>query len=373
MLDPQVREGILSLLGDGDVVGYEDTVQLLRMIMPPAYLQEQVEGAVARSTDYLKQEADTLELYVDLGPPLSRIKPVLFEYLDQRIDTLQEDTAAPPACTPERIQEVAGRLLDLYQELRGGKLPRSVVSLEALGEPCRGPLFEAAFRALLTDASLDQRAKQAFRERQQELRDSFLAGDTHGLLKQVARALAAPLMEDAIVRVRKDLDDQSRLDIISTIAAWHGQITPGEVRDAVSDFRDRINGFPFFRHPTLALAVVLGGALLMGLVHLPRLAAAVRWPGLTLLLTGGICYAAAKVAQATLPSRLADLLAGGAAPVPPIPPSALDLGGDILQSLSQQIFTGLAGPSLILFILGAVLFASSFFVSFVRPTMDTGR
>jgi hypothetical protein len=105
----------------------------------------------------------------------------------------------------------------------------------------------------------------------------------------------------------------------------------------------------------------------MGLVHLPNLASALRWPGLTLMSTGAVCYAIAKITQANVPGQLADLLAGGPASVSAIPPSAIDLGQDLLQSLAQQIFAGLAGPALVLAVVGAVLFASSFAVSLVRP------
>jgi len=72
------------VLGGTPMVIQEDLAPLLREIIPPAYLQEQVEANVSRAVEYLNEDADTLNLYLE--PILNRIEPALFGYIDRQID-----------------------------------------------------------------------------------------------------------------------------------------------------------------------------------------------------------------------------------------------------------------------------------------------
>ena len=361
-----------DLLGGIEVVDQEDIVQLLREIIPPDYLQEQVEGAIRRSIDYLNEDVDTLELHVDLGPPLADVKPVLFKFIDRRIDELQEEVPDPSKSPTEQVAEVSERIETLFRELVQGKVPRSIPSVQVIPQPFRGLTFDVVFGVLANDVFLDERVRQALLNSAPDIREEFVAGDTHGVLKQAARPLATPLMDDAIAEVRRELDGQDRLDLIHRLAVWNDDFTEAELRDDIADVRRWISRARDLGK-TVSLAVLIGGTVLMGLVYFPSLSGALRWPGLTLLLTGAVFYVAAKVAQSNLPDRLDDLVERGAQEVSDIPASVSDLGSDILRSFTEQLVSGLDGPALVLMVVGAVLYVSSFLVFLIRPYIPFQR
>jgi hypothetical protein len=105
----------------------------------------------------------------------------------------------------------------------------------------------------------------------------------------------------------------------------------------------------------------------MLLIYLPSLTNALRWPGLTLLLTGGVLYVLAKVLENTLPPRLNDLIDSNIAGMSELPPSAAELIADIAHSLVQRSVEGIATPALVLLVLGAILFAGSFLLPLLKP------
>ena len=107
-----------ELLGDIDVPT-NDIVDVAKAIITPDYLQAQVEGAVVGAIDYLNKDTDVPDLFIDLGPPLDNVTPVLLDYIDQRIDALDEE----PVTTIEELQE---KLEALYRTVEMGKIPSSI-------------------------------------------------------------------------------------------------------------------------------------------------------------------------------------------------------------------------------------------------------
>ena len=73
LMDPELLGTTQDLLGDIQVINQDEIVGLLRQIVPPAYLQTQVEGSIQRTVDYFNEDRDTLELYMEFGPPLDSI------------------------------------------------------------------------------------------------------------------------------------------------------------------------------------------------------------------------------------------------------------------------------------------------------------
>jgi hypothetical protein len=150
------------------------------------------------------------------------------------------------------------------------------------------------------------------------------------------------------------------------LARNDNQRTEAELRAEIASFRDQVSRLQRWGK-TIALAVGVTATVVMLLIYLPSLTNALRWPGLTLLLTGGVLYVLAKVLENTLPPRLNDLIDSNIAGMSQLPPSAVELMADISHSLVQRSVEGIATPALVLLVLGAILFASSFLVPLLRP------
>ena len=372
LLDHEVRQLTRTWMGDIQVVSHAEVVELFERILPPDYLQAQVEENIRRAVDYLNYEVDTLELYFEMGPPLAAVKPVLFDYIDARIDELAAVEPDPGTNLQEQMAEAQSLTETLARDLASGRVPRAVPSLTTIPERFRSDLFELVLADLLGDRSLDERVRRELQGNAPELRREFVAGDTRGFLKRMARAAATPLMDDSIAQVKQDLDSRERLDLIKSLAERSDQGSGEALRGDIANTRHQLN-----RARTLgrwvSLAIVIGGTMVMGLIHLPSLTSALRWTGLTLLLTGLAWYRLGKVVESTLADRLAGLIDPEAAELYDAPPTAVELGSDILRSLGEQLADGIGDPALILVAVGAVLLAGSFFVFVVRPWFPAVR
>ena len=370
LLDEELLGTTQDLLGGVQVVTQEDIVMLLRQIVPPEYLQSQVEGSIHRTVGYFNEDRDTLDLYIDLGPPLNNVKPVLFQYIDGRIDGLVLEDLGAPECTPDRVNELARRYELRWGELATGNIPESVPSLESLNSICRNLIFELAFIRLVAGGSLNDEAKAGLLAIEDELRQEFVVeGDTHGVLKLAARPLATPLMDDAIARVREELDDQDRLDLIRQLALWNDDFTEAEIRSDIDTSRKWLNrGLTKLGKPA-AWAMLIAGSIVMGLIYYPSLKNALRWPGVTLFLTGLVFFITGKVVESQVPDALRDLVERGTNEISGVPTSVTELGGDLLVSFGKQLTGGIDGPALTLLIIGALLFGASFFAFLLGPLL----
>ncbi|MCI0862810.1 MAG: hypothetical protein J4N69_01090, partial [Chloroflexi bacterium] len=88
LVDEELLDKTEEFLGDIQVVNHQDIVDLMREIMPPAYIQAQVEAAIERTIAYVNEDVDELDVYVELAEPLRNVKTVMFAYIDGRIDEL---------------------------------------------------------------------------------------------------------------------------------------------------------------------------------------------------------------------------------------------------------------------------------------------
>jgi len=360
LLDDELRDKTAEFLGDIQVVSHDEIVDLLRDILPPAYIQSQVEGSIDRTVDYINEDVDVLEAYVDLTEPLNNVKPVMFAYMDGRIDKLRVEDPGISACSADAVTGLANSFLQRFEGLANGEVPTSVPSLEPLDPHCRQLVFASAFDLLLASSNLDAETTRLVRSNREALRGPFEDGDTLGMLKVSGRFLAEPLMNEAIEKVREDLGEGDRFDLIHQLAVWDDGTTEEEIRADIEEGRDWISRGTKFGDRT-SLIMVIGGAALMGLVFFPKLSGMLRWPGVALLITGAFFFVAGKIAENEVPDRLTDVIETGADKVSNVPPSVTDLGGDILISFGSQLTDGFVGPSLTLLIIGAVLLGSSFF------------
>ncbi|MQG77774.1 MAG: hypothetical protein FI701_00925 [SAR202 cluster bacterium] len=366
LVDDELKDRTQELLGDIKVVEHQEIVDLLEEIMPPAYIKGQVEASIDRTIDYINEDVDRLEVYVELAEPLENVKTVMFAYMDAKIDGLRvEETQGFGGCTPSSLGGLAERYVDTSGGLSEGVAPESIPSIKEISAPCRIILFELVFGSLVDDSGLSDDAKQSLNDGKGELRLPFAMGDTLEVLKVSTRLLAGPLMDDAIESVRADLDENGRFDLIRQLAEWDDDTTEAEIRQDIDDGRVWISRANNFGDLT-SLILVIGGAVLMGLVFFPTFSSMLRWPGVALLITGAFFFAAGKIAESEVPDRLTYVIESGADKVSEVPPSVTDLGGDILISFGSQLTDGFAGPSITLLVIGAVLLGSSFFTIVIK-------
>ncbi|MQG49097.1 MAG: hypothetical protein FI711_06630 [SAR202 cluster bacterium] len=366
LVDDELKDRTQELLGDIKVVEHQEIVDLLEEIMPPAYIKGQVEASIDRTIDYINEDVDRLEVYVELAEPLENVKTVMFAYMDAKIDGLRvEETQGFGGCTPSSLGGLAERYVDTFSGLSEGVVPESIPSIKEISAPCRIILFELVFGSLVDDSGLSDDAKQSLNDGKGELRLPFAMGDTLEVLKVSTRLLAGPLMDDAIESVRADLDENGRFDLIRQLAEWDDDTTEAEIRQDIDDGRVWISRANNFGDLT-SLILVIGGAVLMGLVFFPTFSSMLRWPGVALLITGAFFFAAGKIAESEVPDRLTYVIESGADKVSEVPPSVTDLGGDILISFGSQLTDGFAGPSITLLVIGAVLLGSSFFTIVIK-------
>ena len=155
LLEDDVRRASGELF-PAELVSHEDLVGILRNVVPPEYLRGQVEGVIDSIIEYLREdgggpETDNtgqLEIYVELGPALARVKPVAIDYVRERIGRMPEEQAEDPECTPGRVRQLGERYSDLHDEIAAGRTPASIPSIKVLPEPCRAIIFDAIFGAL---------------------------------------------------------------------------------------------------------------------------------------------------------------------------------------------------------------------------------
>ena len=366
LLDQKAKDKVQELLGDVKVVSPEDIVGLVRGLMPPEYLQSQVEGAIQRAVAYFNEDSDTLELYLEMGPAIDKIKPTLLDYVDRRIDGIPEADPGPAECNPETVKSVRDGYQEVFRNLAGGQVPASLPSIKVIAEPCRVLIFDAAFPALFADDTLDSRITQALGNSTDDIRAAFVAGDTHGVLKAAARPLSEPLVDDAVAKIRERLDEGDRLNLIRVLAESSSDSTEEEIRVEVADAKALVVQYRALGG-TLAALMLYGGAILLAVLHLPKLSAAMRWPGIFLLMSGGLIFIVGKI----LESKVVDWLITGVdqitANAPGIPGPAINLISDLVLSFGQQLTQGFAAPAFTVLIVGALLFAASIVLSIVKP------
>ena len=372
LLDEDLESTRNNLLGGVRVASDQEMVSLLRHIIPPKYLQSQVEKDIGRTVDYFNEDAETLDLYIDLGPPLDLVKPVLFGYIDQRIDRLQEEESGRQECTSQRVNEVTDSYRSKWEELSTGQVPEAIPSLRGFDAQCRLLLFELTFNQLVAQSGLDERAKQGVTEHREEIQRQFVAGEAKLVLKVAVRPLANPLMDDAIRQIRAKLDGDDRLDLVHRIAVWNGDSTDAEIRETVGGARDWVSRARKFGKP-IGLAMLIAGAVLLGIRHYPSVKGTLRWPGLTLLLSGAVVLVAGKVLEPKIPGWLREVVESESGGMGGVPDSVSALGGDLLASFGKHLVNGFEGPAQVVLIIGAGLFVASFFVRLLRPRSPGAR
>ena len=463
LIDPAFDDIADELLGNVDIP-QEDIAGVVREIMTVDYLQDQVEGAVTDAIDYLNKETDTPEVFIELASPLDNVKPVLFAYMDQRIDELEDvpvstfeeletelgnlyytlgiggiPTHAPfiedpealivdyvdqaiigldvvPASTPQDFENEIG---NIYRGLADGELPTQIPSIESLSPSERITAYDLALRAILRDPNIPDEVKTGLGDQDEQIKRRLREADVQGALeiasipltaasvgefvddaydnafkaikdaglsekalsgldeqrdviteligegeikeslKVSSRGLVGPLVDESLDELREKLDDQERIDL-TDIAAEHSHQSKDVFLKEFATLRDVIDrGSVGVR---ISMAVTVIGIFLMMTVHLPHLASSIRWPGVTLLLSGLIILIASLALNSRLEGQFNDLIDQGSTAISPIPPAMINIASDVLTSMAADVAGGFILPSIIVMVVGLAMLIISFFV-----------
>ena len=170
-----------------------------------------------------------------------------------------------------------------------------------------------------------------------------------GRIRDAVRAsvptLTSPLMAGAIDELKKDLDGRSRLDLVQKAAEQTGPTR-----------EDFLEQFDIVREVVargwvakwLMLLVMAGAALVMAAIHLPRMASALRFPGLALFFSGLLVLALGLVLRYRLLGEPLNREGAGS-----IPPSLVDIANDVFASMASDIGSGFIAFAAVLAIAGA--------------------
>ena len=150
--------------------------------------------------------------------------------MHEYVDGLEIEAPESPGCTPSTLQRLAAASAERYTQLSEGTLPQSVPSLNTLPRECRRTEFDRWFELVLDQPSIDSQTAMALQSEREELRSSFVDGDTRDFLKDAAGALVKPQIDDAIVDIRQDLQPNDRFDLVEWVIDESEEAGPGGVR-----------------------------------------------------------------------------------------------------------------------------------------------
>ena len=361
LVDEALREQTDNLLGNVQLKVHDEVVALLREILPPDHLQEQLEDNIERLTGYMNGEADQLEIYLELRETLVRIPPAVLAEVHRVIDALDlpEPEVVEPDCSPDAVRQLAADAALLFQELSSGRLPESVPSLQGMDQVCREQEFARWFEYVVDDQALGSRASALLAGAREELRQSFVEGDARAFLKVASESLVGPLARDAIEDIRSELLPGDRLDLIQMLADQDDELTKEEIEESAEAMRELVTTSHGLGR-VIALVVAVVGSVLLALVHWRNTAHMLRWPGAVLAFSGAVSLIVGYSLNSAVPGVLKNEAVESLAQSGQAPESAIKLAGELMESLGHQVTAGFVLPATIVILVAAALIAASF-------------
>ena len=364
LVDDVLEDQTDDLLGGVEVSTHEEVVEVLKDVMPPSYLREQTENNIDRFTGYLVGDYEELNFFVDLEEPLERVEPAVLSWVYQVIDDLEITDSSSSGCSQLSLVRLASGTSGPFAQLSDGEVPDAAPSLEILTRECRNSVYDEWYDRMLDDPAMNSEAAKILEDERENLRQSFVDGDTREFLKQAATPLVTPIIDDAVRDIRRDLTRGDRLDLLQKLADNSEDITRDDIHQQAEALRDSMrtaNG----PGRIVALLMVIVGSVLLAAVYLPRPADMLRWPGITLLMGSGVCLVVGIVANSAIPGRIKDAIVHSTSYAPDVPTAAIDLAGDLLESFAQQSTAGFIPAAATVLAIGAVLVTASFFATAV--------
>ena len=366
LVDEALADQTANLLGGLNIADSEQekvqdlVVETFRDVLAPAYIKNQVEDNIGRFTSYLRYEQEDLEVYIILQEPLDRIGPSVLNIVHRYIDRLKIEDPATPGCSVDELLLLAHAFSEPLSRISNGKLPQSAPSLKILTRECRERGFDRFVNLLVNSRTTNAQATAILEGVMRQLREPFVEGDTRAFLKAVADPLVEPLIDNAVADIRRQLQPGDRFDVLQWLAGESGDLA--DFGAQVEPLRGIIS---YANGPAriIALVMVALGSLLVALVHVPRPAQMLRWPGVTLLMGGGVCLSIGFVLNSVIPGRISEVIARAASSLAAgVPDSVIDLVGDLLESFARQVTAGFLPATSTVMAVGVVLIAASFFM-----------
>ena len=358
LADEALREDIGNLLGGVDIAVQDEVLDVLREVLPPSYLQDETEDNVGRITAYLSRERDDLAVHVNFKRPLVRVEPAVLGKVHEIIDGLEIAEPDESGCSLLTLQRLASASAEPYSQFSEGELPQSAPSLQILSRECREQEFDSWFDLVLGDPGMDPQAARILDGQREELRRTFIEGDTRAFLKAVADPLVKPLIDDAVADIRTNLDSNDRLDLLEWLTGESGGSTDWKAgTEGLRDALGAVNG------PVriAALVVVILGCLLLAALHFGWPRAMLGWTGGALLAGGGVALAVGIVINSVVPSRIREAVMDQVSFPADVPDSAIDLAADLLESFAGQSTAGFIPATVIVIVIGGALIVASMY------------
>ena len=266
----------------------------------------------------------------------------------------------PPGCSVDSLRRLATDSAVPFAKLSNGELPNEAPSLESLTMECRVQEFDRWFDLVLDDPAMNSEAARILEGQREEMRQSFEDGDTKQFLKQATIPLITPVIDDAITDIRRDLQRDDRLDLLDQLAENSEDMSRRDIDEQAESIRGVVsaaNG----QGKIIALLLVVVGCVLLVAVHFPRPGDMLRWPGVSLLLSGGACLAVGIVVNSAVPGQIREALDSPLSYSSDIPVAAISLAGDLGEAFARQVTAGFVPAAVTVMVVGGVLVVASFF------------
>lgn len=354
LADPEVEDHIGNLLGGVEFDQVDEVTEIIREVMPPSYIQAQTEDNINRFTGFLRGEREELEIYLRLRLPLERVESAVLGAVQRRLEELEIREPASTGCSVSHLQQLAAASAVPLSQLSAGQIPQSAPSLEILSQECREREYDRWFGLLLEDTAIDSQTKDILERENSNLRRNFVDGDTRAFLEAVADPLAKPLIDEGVADIRRNLRRSEQFDMLQWLADESEDISRRDMDEQAESLRNvagTVNG----TGRVVALAVVIAGLLLMALMHLPRPARMLGWPGITLAVGGGVSLLAGFALHSMVPGRIGDAVLDRALYFDDAPVSAMNLAADLAESLAAQATMGFMPVTVAVIVIGGAL------------------
>ena len=265
---------------------------------------------------------------------------------------------------------------EAVRELQGGELPSQVPSLAGVPVRTRVASYYAALDELRETESVPREIVEALEEPETDLAIRTALSDVEQdpikeVLKAATGGVIPSLVDDTLDDVRRklvtpdgvvckglpegaDLSRCSRYDVLALLDEdIEGSQEVNDVRDSIQIFGSLGSWLP--------RVVIIGACILIVVVNLPRVVSALRWLGLVLGLTGAFFLLAGILVGGTIPDRLEsvvqDIIEENDAPA-----SVAMLASDVASSMAEVLSLSLTSPSMIMAVVGGLLFGASLFI-----------